>query len=320
MFPALLLACAPPAADTAAPPYPLDDVLRYDHVQVKGTHNSYHVETTDGLVEAWRYTHAPLAEQLDAQGVRQVELDVTWDGEAHAVVHVPVLDEGTTCATLARCLSDLKGWSDDHPRHLPLFVLLELKDRFDVAVAEERLAALDDEVLSVWPEDRLVTPDLVRGDAPDLRTALEERGWPTLGTLRGRALLVLHVGGDWRAAYTDGLTTTHRPLFPDAMGATDLPVAAVHTVNDPFDPRLPAVVAAGHLVRTRADADLVEATEGDTARRDQALAVGAHFVSTDFPVPVDWTSYRLDLSPRCNPVTAPPECTAEAVEHLADLR
>ena len=36
--------------------YPLDTVLRLDHVQAKGTHNSYHVESTD--IPEWEYTHA----------------------------------------------------------------------------------------------------------------------------------------------------------------------------------------------------------------------------------------------------------------------
>src|SRR5690606_28686767 len=100
--------------------------------------------------------------------------------------------------TLVECLTTLKGWSDAHPWHHPLFVLLEMKEpwRGDASL----LDALDAELLSVWPEERLVTPALVRGDAPDLRAAVVA-GWPTLGALRGRALFVLHDGGAWRDAY-----------------------------------------------------------------------------------------------------------------------
>jgi hypothetical protein len=75
------------------------------------------------------------------------------------------------------------------------------------------------------------------------------------------------------------------------------------------------------LVRTRADWDLVQPLAGDTSVRDAALAGGAHFISTDFPAPVDGIDYWVDIPggtpSRCNPITAPPECTAEAVEDPA---
>jgi len=67
-------------------------------------------------------------------------------------------------------------------------------------------------------------------------------------------------------------------------------------------------------VRTRADADTEEARSGDTTRRDAALASGAHFVSTDYPVPDPrFTDYRVGIPgegvARCNPVN-PGECIA----------
>jgi hypothetical protein len=49
-----------------------------------------------------------------------------------------------------------------------------------------------------------------------------------------------------------------------------------------FD-RIQRLVKAGFLVRTRADADTVEARTNDTRRRAKALASGAQFISTDYP-------------------------------------
>ncbi len=303
--------------------YPRDDELRLNHLQALGTHNSYHVQTPGVEVAAWAYTHLPLDEQLGQQGVRQFELDVYRDADSGAfeVYHVPLLDETTTCRALVDCLSAMKGWSDDHPAHHPLYTLLEVKDPFDAEAAPEFLDALEAAVTSVWPEDRLVTPDLVRGDASCLRDALAEEGWPTLGTLRGRALFVLHDGGGWRDAYTDGGTTSAgRLLFPDAYGDLDLPYAAVHSINDPQASAalIAEVVAAGHLVRTRADADGEGVAEGDTSRRDAALASGAHFVSTDHPQPDAASGYVVAIPggtpSRCNPSTAPDGCTSEDIE------
>lgn len=309
----------PTLGDTSQ--YPLDDVLRLDHLQGIGTHNSYHVETTP-LTE-WSYTHAPLDRQLDEQGVRQFELDVYWDparGE-HRVFHVPFLDEGTTCDTLTACAATLWGWSVEHPGHHPLMILVETKSPWDETDGFT-LDALDAEVRAGFPVDGLITPTLVQGDHPDLRTALEVEGWPTLGELRGRALFVLHDGGARREAYVAELGS--RAMFPDAQGDTALPYAAVHTMNDPWNPDIPRVVGLGHLVRTRADSDTHEARSGDTARRDQALRSGAHFVSTDFPVPAPWTGYVVEVPDGrpsgCNPWSAPPECTARDIEDPEQLQ
>ena len=70
-------------------------------------------------------------------------------------------------------------------------------------------------------------------------------------------------------------------------------------LNDPigdFD-AIQADGAAGYVVRTRADADTVEARSGDTTPRDAALASGAQWVSTDYPVPdPDFGSYFVGFS------------------------
>jgi len=63
------------------------------------------------------------------------------------------------------------------------------------------------------------------------------------------------------------------------------PAAAWMKDNDAvedFD-RIQRLVKAGFLVRTRADADTVEARTNDTRRRAKALASGAQFISTDYP-------------------------------------
>ena len=65
------------------------------------------------------------------------------------------------------------------------------------------------------------------------------------------------------------------------------PAAAWFNVNDPikdFD-RIQKLVRDGFLVRTRADADTVQARANDTTQRDKALASGAQFVCTDYPQP-----------------------------------
>ncbi|MFI9533103.1 Ca2+-dependent phosphoinositide-specific phospholipase C [Nocardia fusca] len=73
-----------------------------------------------------------------------------------------------------------------------------------------------------------------------------------------------------------------RVMFPASTPGN--PDAAVVRVEDPKDyAGIESLVRQGYIVRTRADANVVEAVNGDTSRRDEAFASGAQLVSTDFP-------------------------------------
>ncbi|MDC3952548.1 Ca2+-dependent phosphoinositide-specific phospholipase C [Polyangium jinanense] len=317
-----------PAVKPPEPPpkfdYPLDDVLRLNHLQTKSTHNSYHIETEGNTVGEWRYTHAPLDVQLGAQGVRHVELDLRYDHdlESFEVYHLPVLDEQTTCRKLTDCLRVLKNWSDAHRAHHPIVVQFEIKDAVpaDEAGAESYFAALHEEIRSVWPDDRILVPDEVQADAPTLREAVLSKGWPTLGEVRGHVLFTLDDSGDARKAYTKNHTSlAGRILFADAS-PTD-PWAAIAIINNPVGEAaaIAEALAANMLVRTRADGNAGDVIEtGSTIEREAAIASGAQFVSTDFPAKVPEAEYWVEIPDgtpsRCNPVTAPSECSAEAIE------
>ncbi len=317
---------APDARDAAGPRdvrerHKLDDLLRFNHAQVLGTHNSYHVASPT-TVPQWDYTHLPLDEQAAWQGVRQFELDLYWDHgkEDWKVLHVPYVDKETNCYVLGDCLGALKGWSDENPAHYPLVVMIELKESFKADKATLMLMRLEEIVLSTWPLERLLTPDLVRAQHASLKEAIEESGWPTLGELRGRLMVVFHTGGTWQAAYRgESDSSENLLLFPDASGNGSVPYAAFHAVNDPREAdRIATLVDAGHVVRTRADADTYEAVANDRRRADAAIASGAHFISTDYPRTEPGEGYGVmipgGMPAGCNPRTAPPECTPEAVE------
>lgn len=98
------------------------------------------------------------------------------------------------------------------------------------------------------------------------------------------------------------------------------PFAAVMMRDDPITGfgDIQALVQAGYLVRTRADAGGVSSEDQDAPRRDTALEAGATMVSTDFPGPVEEHDYWLRLPggmpSRCNPLTAPADCSSEALE------
>jgi hypothetical protein len=301
------------------------------------------------LVRTLEYSHPPLDEQLDA-GVRGIELDVFADPDGglfarrsgpallglpsaqgppeldepgFKVLHVQDIDFGTTCTTLVTCLSVVRDWSDRNPGHVPIVIQVEPKaDAPELPIELARpvpytpdlLRDLDAEIRSVFGPRRLITPDDVRRGERTVAAGLRRHGWPAVDDVRGRVLVALDSGGaprDHLLSAFPGLRGSS--MFDSAEPGT--PTAAYAVENDPIDAAaIRRALDAGMLVRTRADADLVEARRGDTATRDAALGSGAQVVTTDFfrPVPEVGGDYVVTLPGggpvRCNPVTAPPAC------------
>ena len=171
------------------------------------------------LPEAWEYAFPSLTDLLNS-GIRALELDIHPDPNGglystpamvkfagapslpnpaltqpgYKVLHIPDIDFESTCATLVQCLTEIKGWSDAHPTHLPLFITIETSygpTEFVTTIGPSNtalinsalnsstvpgpkslvtappltpalLTALTSEITSVFPQDHLITPDSVR--------------------------------------------------------------------------------------------------------------------------------------------------------------
>lgn len=339
-------------------PQPEPEPVLMNQVQYLGTHNSFHIQLRADLFEillafspdvapTLEYTHVPLTEQFEEQGIRQIELDVFYDPEGgryaehkalslinqdpasgvpeldnpgYKVLHVQEIDYETTCYTLVSCLTELKVWSDANPDHLPVMVLIETKDEeipdpanldftVPLPIDAEALDALDAEIRTVFLPAQLIVPDDIRGDAATLESAILDGSWPSLADARGKIMFGLDNGGQILATYISGHTSLEgRVMFTDSDPGT--PEAAFIKQNDPqADPgKIEDLVKMGYLVRTRADADTQQARTNDTSRRDAALASGAHFISTDYPVPnLEFSEYQVSIPggeiARCNPIS-----------------
>jgi len=267
------------------------------------------------------YTRRPLTEQLDRLGVRHFELDCYRDPEGSLyrhpwamtmakvagadvpafdpegrlarsgikVLHSPDFDVRTTCYTLADGLAELKAWSDQQLDHAPIFVLLELKsDAFSgkqpLPWVDNAFRELHDELLDVWPRERMLTPADVQGDAATLRDAVAGKGWPAVEEHLGKVVFLLDNEGSDRDRYL-AATDESRLLFVSVDRGH--PQAAWMKRNDPVgqEEEIRQLVQEGFLVRTRADASTREARDNDPRRRDLAIATGAQLISTDYPEP-----------------------------------
>jgi hypothetical protein len=231
----------------------------------------------------------------------------------------------------------VKAWSDAHPRHLPLTILVELKDDVipdpvnagfvqPAPIGVPELNALDTEIRSVFSERELITPDDVRRGAPTLEQAVLTRGWPTLGWSKGKVMFAMDNAGQKRLDYLAGhpnlegrvLFTNSTPGQPDAAFVKHNDAKGSTNVAEIQD-----LVRKGYVVRTRSDADTADARVNDTSTRDDAIASGAQWVSTDYPVPGLWlfpSTYVASIPDgqpaRCNPINTGPKCRNDALERL----
>ena len=309
----LLLCCALMLAQGSVAQSP---PLSINQIQFVGSHNSYK-QAMSPLVfralhlldaqaaESLEYWHEPISTQLDI-GLRKLEIDIFWDAQTQdfPVGHAQVIDMNTHCTTLRVCLKQITDWSQRNPRHVPIWISFNLKDQAISGLPDpepftpEALRRLDNQLLDALGE-RLIKPK----DVENLR-------WPLLEQSRGKFLLILDEGGAKRDWYYDGWR--ERPMFTNAPEGH--PAAAVMIINNPKKDfvRIQRLVKAGYMVRTRADANTVQARNNDTSQREQAFASGAQAISTDYYLPAQHfgNDYQVQIpgGVRCNPLLTAPHC------------
>lgn len=206
--------------------------------------------------------------------------------------HVQDVDFRSHYLLFKEGLQALKKWSEANPNHSPVFILMNAKDqkiagtREPLPFTKKALDSIDIEIKSVFSNDKLITPDLVRGDFKTLEAAILTKGWPTLEAVKGRFLFVLDEKEDKINRYLiNHPSLKNRVLFVNSKEGNR--EAAFRIVNNPIKDLdyIKALVSKGYMVRTRADADTKEARTNDYKRFEKAKASGAQVISTDYYVP-----------------------------------
>ena len=284
--------------------------------------------------ESLQYGHIKLVNQLN-MGLRNLELDVVYDPQGGRyenpmglklikdaggtpepfdiandlakpglkVFHIPDIDFRSDHLLFKDCLLDLKKWSDAHPGHVPIVITMNAKDGNErglhplLPFTKKALDSIDLEIRSVFKPDDLITPDLVRGNFPDLESAILKKGWPLVRKVEGRFLFVLDETGEKLELYKQG----HPSLKGRVMFVNETegqPEAAFMIINDPikdFD-NIQRLVKKGYMIRTRADADTKEARSDDYSRFEAAKKSGAQIITTDYYLPSKYFSSSYKIS------------------------
>ncbi len=282
----------------------------FDAVARKRTAQGIDAKAIAREIDAADYTHPTLSNQLD-MGIRSLEIDLHDDpvggrftsprilsGMAAKTVerlqsfdphgdlskpgfktfHETEYDMRSRCLLFADCLRDIARWHRANPRHLPIFILLELK-----VDAEPLSRAAGQDI--VWR--RLQDAINAHFAAAELILPQNPARWPMLADARGKVAFLLFNYGDRPAErYAAYIASSGSPVMlhieQDLHGLR----ASWQSRNDP------ATIAAdvvkgrkapvpGLLLYTKADTTGVQSL----ARRETALDSKANFIATDFEKP-----------------------------------
>lgn len=284
--------------------------------------------------ESLEYEHLPLRDQLDL-GLRNLELDVFHDPQGGRfakpkglsmlpdsvdfdkkgellqpglkLFHVQDLDFHSHHLLFKNALLELKSWSEKNPDHHPVYILINAKDSAipmtinPLPFSAAALDSIDLEIRTHLGIDKLITPDLVRGDFESLESAVLAGNWPELNSVRGKFLFVLDENENKTKSYL-----SKKPGLQNAVLFVNLkegnPEAGFRIINDPVtnETYIQDLVKKGYIIRTRADSDTREARNNDYSKFEKAKSSGAQVISTDYYIPSKLfpSSYQVDFENR----------------------
>ncbi len=276
----------------------------------------------DYKVDGLDYEHEPLEIQLNKYKLRNFEIDIYADPDGgrfynrqgnifngipvasgidelrkpgFKVLHIPDIDYKTHFYTFKSMLQALKTWSDAHPNHIPITLLIETKEEtvgdilgflgFTTAIkfTPSLCNDIDAEIKSVFGDDlaKVITPDKVRGSYPTLEKAVLANQFPTIGESRGKFIFCML--GDAKDDYlANHSSLQNRAMF--VFSTRGKPEAAFLQFDDSRSKSVQLVQAIrdGYLARTRADEPNNQNLSGDYSMQQAAFANGAQVISTDY--------------------------------------
>lgn len=282
------------------------------------------------------YDHIPIDSQLEYYGLRSFEIDIYNDPEGGRyfkrqgnvlrakstksniaalqqpgmkVMHIADIDYNTNYITFKDAIKNIKDWSSLHPSHVPIYVIVELKedgvgDRIKLAGFKSSIpfdlsamVALKKEIEDVFADhmNQILTPDFLRKDFPTLRTAIEQNGYPRLQDVRGKIVFILmtnqKLNNDVCNAYP---SYSSLPFFTFTSPNTnesvfikcDNPITNYDLIKSFIQDR--------YIVRTRSDVETEEARKNDYSMFYLANSSGAQIISTDYYQPYPKTGFVLN--------------------------
>ena len=291
------------------------------------------------------YAHPKtLVEQLNEFGLRSLEIDIYHDPQGGRyyhrmghqlikqstesgieelkkpgmkVMHFPDFDYETHHYTFIDALTTLKNWSEQHPKHYPLFIMIEAKELHPMKYLRSRYCtkvlkfsknavdSIDLEIKTVFGDSlkKIFTPDQLKGNFKTVNEAVLNNNWPSIAEARGKIIFVLYSTKSTRENYLqDHYSLSNRCMF--VFSEPGNPETAFVKLEQPekSEKEINKLVKLGYIVRTRSDANTKEARKEKYSRWESAITSGAQIISTDYyqqdaraGSTKKWSNYRVML-------------------------
>ncbi|MDE6060806.1 MAG: hypothetical protein K2G31_04990, partial [Clostridia bacterium] len=186
----------------------LEKDVKLIDLQFLATHNSYKKEKTGlekfyakfskGLREG-NYYYESLTDQLNA-GIRSFEYDLFYRRQKSDVsfhsFHIGYADMSSNAFDFSVCLEELDLWSQNNPNHLPITVIIELKERGGAypyqTISKNQLSDLDELIKDKIKN--LYTPSQAMNGYINLNEMRANGASPSLKETMGKVLFILHPG------------------------------------------------------------------------------------------------------------------------------
>jgi hypothetical protein len=286
-----------PVSESQFYDFELTPDLKMNDIQYLASHNSYKKKglslghffvglgSSQEEAKAMNYDNKDLTTQLN-EGIRSFEFDVRKRNGTFMLTHVPLVDNSSVAPNFKLALEEIKLFSDYHPNHLPMIILLEIKDDWMMLdpslddIKSSDLRELDDLISDTFGDD-VITPSSVISNDLSLQASIQIHGWPRLVDTLGKVMVVLHAGSfvDQYILLDPSFETLH--LFPSVYSdQIELPYAVFVIENNPLSEMIPNLVQDNFMVRTRIDTEL---SYDDTIRLS-GIQSGAHILTSDFSI------------------------------------
>ncbi|MBU1020131.1 MAG: hypothetical protein KJ847_02870 [Firmicutes bacterium] len=272
-----------------------DTSIKLNDIQMLATHNSYKKKGSElgkffvGLgdsfdeARALKYGYKNLTEQFEA-GVRSMEFDLRLRKTQFVLTHVPLVDNSSVAPDFSQALEEIYLFSSNNPNHIPIIILMEIKD--DWMILDHALQVIESEDLENLNEllveklgNSLFTPSDMMETGKTLKETVQTTGWPTVNSLLGKVIFVLHPGSFTTMYHELDESLQSQPMFIGAYSdGIHQDYASFIVNNNPSVSEIAPLIADNFIVRTRIDSNLIFNSDDF----DDALSSGAQLLTSDF--------------------------------------
>jgi len=284
-----------PVSDTLFYDFELLETIKLNDIQYLASHNSYKKKGSNlghffvGLgsnfneARAMNYANQTLTNQLSS-GIRSFEFDVRLRNDTFMLTHVPLVDNSSVAPLLDLALDEINLYSTYNPNHFPIIILMEIKDDWMMldpslrTIGREELIALNLLIEETFGQNLVRPSDMINGDL-SLKSSIEDNGWPSVQSLLGKVMFVLHAGSIVES-YVDLDESLHTlSMFPSVYSnQTDRHYTSFIIENNPMSSMIPTWISQNFMVRTRIDSELIIIND----ERTQGISSGAQILTSDY--------------------------------------